>query len=460
MEQKLTSKIRSALRYSVMDGVANAVMLGVGESYILAYAILMSATDLQISIIATLPILIASIMQLYSIKLMHKMQSRKKIVMLFASIQALTWIPIAVLYNLNNGQIPSLVFFVTLYWAFGLTSSPVWTSWMGDLVPEKHRGRFFGHRHVATAFAVFASFMIGGLILSYAKNTLGDAYIGFAILFIMAMVARLFSVGFLSKQYEPKLRLRQKDEFTFKDFLFHFKKRFKRGHFNTVVLYLAFVHFAIYISSPFFVAFMLKDLNFTYIQYVIAIAINLIVQMICFPVWGRFSDKYGSLAILKLTGILITFNPFFWIFATSLNNVVFMQIYAGFTFSGFLLASFNFLMETTTRERRATSMSYYALVNGIFIFIGSIVGALLIRLMGAINLQSIPVIGTIFWSHYIPLFLISAILRLVIGIILLPRLKDVKRHAKISSKDLALHVISAVPEKGMHIHTHLHHPTK
>ena len=63
MEQKLTSKIRSALRYSVMDGVANAVMLGVGESYILAYAILMSATDLQISIIATLPILIASIMQ-------------------------------------------------------------------------------------------------------------------------------------------------------------------------------------------------------------------------------------------------------------------------------------------------------------------------------------------------------------------------------------------------------------
>jgi MFS family permease len=460
METKLTSKIKSALRYSTMDGVANAVMLGAGESYILAYAILMSASDLQLSIIATLPILIASIFQLYSIKLMHKMQSRKKIVILFASIQALTWIPIAILYNLNNGQIPNLIFFVTLYWAFGLTSSPVWTSWMGDLVPEKHRGKFFGRRHVATAFALFVSFMIGGLILSYAKETLGEAYIGFAILFGIAMIARLFSVGFLSKQYEPKLRLKQKDEFTLKDFLFHFKKRFKRGHFNTVVLYLAFTHFAIYLSAPFFVAFMLKSLNFTYMQYVIAIASNLVVQMILFPAWGKFSDKYGSLAILRLTGILIAFNPFFWLFASSLTSVIIIQIYAGFTFSGFLLSSFNFMLETTKREKRATSMSYYALVNGVFIFLGSITGALLIKLIASSNLQTIPIIGAIFWSHYMPLFLISAILRLISGFTILPRLKDVERHTKISSKDLAIQVISSVPGKGLHINAHVHHPTK
>jgi len=198
MSQRITSKIKSALRYSVMDGVANAIMLGVGEQYVLAYAIFMAASDFQLSIIATLPILIASIMQLYSIQLMHKMKSRKKIVILFAAIQALTWVPIAILYNLNNGQIPSLVFFVTLYWAFGLTASPVWTSWMGDLVPIGNRGNFFGHRRVATAFAVFISFIIGGLILNHAKNTLGNAYIGFATIFGLAMVARLFSVVFLS----------------------------------------------------------------------------------------------------------------------------------------------------------------------------------------------------------------------------------------------------------------------
>ncbi len=442
MEQKLTSKIKSALRYSVMDGVANAVMLGVGEHYILAYAVLMAASDLQLSIIATLPILIASILQLYSIKLMHKMESRKKIVVLFATIQSLIWIPIAILYNLNNGQIPSLIFFVTIYWAFGLTTSPIWTSWMGDLVPEKHRGRFFGNRHVATSFAVFASFIIGGLILSYAKNTLGNAYTGFATIFILAMIARLVSVGFLSKQYEPELRVKQKDVFTLKDFLFHFKKRFKRGHFNTVVLYLSFMHFAFYLTSPFLVAFMLKVLNFTYIQYVIAIAASLVTQMIMFPVWGKFSDKYGARAILKLTGILVSFNAFFWLFASSLGSVIFINIYSGFTFSGFLLASFNFMMETTQRERRATSMSYYALVNGIFIFLGSLAGAGLISVIDSLSLESIPIIGDIFWSHYLPLFLISTILRLTLALTILPRLKDVERHKKISSKDLAVRVIS------------------
>ena len=261
MENKLTSKIKKALRFSIFDGVAHAVMLGMGEHYILAYAILMSVNDLQLGVIATLPIFIASIMQLYSIKLMHKMNSRKKIVTLFASIQAITWLPIILLYTLGEGRIPSLILFVTLYWAFGLTTSPVWTSWMGDLIPEKHRGRFFGKRHVATAFAVFASFIIGGFILTYAKDTLNDAYIGFAVIFIIAMIARLISVFFLSKQYEPEFRVKTKDEFTLKDFFFHFKKRFKRGHFNTLVLYLSFTHVALYFSAPFIVAFVLKSLN-------------------------------------------------------------------------------------------------------------------------------------------------------------------------------------------------------
>ncbi len=443
-----------------MDGVANATMLGLGEQYILAYAVLLAASDLQLSIIATTPILIASILQLFSIKLMHKMHSRKKIVTLFASIQALTWIPIAILYNLNGGQIPSLVFFVTLYWAFGLTSSPVWTSWMGDLVPEKHRGSFFGHRHVATSIAVFASFLIGGSILSYAKNTMGNAYVGFATIFLLAMIARLFSVFFLSRQYEPNLRIKQKDEFTFKDFLFHFKKRFKKGHFNTIVLYLAFMHFAFYLTSPFLVAFMLNILEFTYIQYVIAIGCSLIMQIIMFPIWGKFSDKYGARKILKFTGILVAFNPFFWLFANSLGSVILINIYSGFTFSGFILSSFNFMMETTKREKRATAMSYYAMVNGIFIFVGSIVGAGLVNIFKNLNLESIPVIGEIFWSYYLPLFLLSTILRLLFGILILPKMKDVVRHKKISSKDLAIQVISSVPAKGMHIHAHVHHPTK
>ena len=267
MHQRLTNKVKSGLKYSILDGAAHSSMLGFGEHYLLAYAIFLSASDLQLALVAALPIFLASIAQLYSVRLMNKMHTRKNATVTFSAIQAIIWIPVILTYFLNTNKISSLIFFVTLYWIFGLMTNPIWTSWIGDLVPKNVRGRFFGKRSLVTAFYVFISFVMGGFILTYAKGTLGNEFLGFAIIFGLAMLARFISTLFLSKQYEPKLRINSENEFSLKDFLFHFKKRFKRGHFNTLVLYLSFMSFALYLSAPYIVANLLKSLNFTYLQF-------------------------------------------------------------------------------------------------------------------------------------------------------------------------------------------------
>ena len=123
MAKEIKGKVKSALRYSLFDGVSHSFMVGIGEHYLLAYAILMSATDLQLGLVATLPIFLASILQLFSIKVMHTIRSRKKSVLLFASLQGLTWIPIIFVYSFIGIKIPSLIFFVSLYWIFGLIAS-------------------------------------------------------------------------------------------------------------------------------------------------------------------------------------------------------------------------------------------------------------------------------------------------------------------------------------------------
>ncbi|MCD4759374.1 MFS transporter [archaeon] len=449
----MNEKIKKALRYSLFDGASHSVMVGIGEHYLLAYAILMCATDLQLGLVATLPIFLASILQLFSIKIMHTVRSRKKSVLLFSSLQALIWIPIIFVYSFVGIKIPSLIFFVSLYWVFGLIVSPIWTSWIGDLVPEKIRGKYFSKRQVATSIAVFVSFVLGGFILTYAKDTLGDAYIGFAVIFVLALLARFASVFFLNKQYEPKLKIEKEKEFALKDFIFHFSKRFKKGHFNTAVLYFSFISFGIYFIAPYIVAFMLKDLNFSYMQYAAAIASYLVVQVTLLPIWGKILDKYGSLSILKLTGILMVINPFLWIFPKELAHVVFIQIYAGFAMSGFMLASFNFLLETTTPKKRATAISYFHLINGTFIFLGSISAALLIKVSSGWNLVAF---NDLFWSKYVIVFLVSGLWRLGVSLTILPKLKEIKIHKKISSGDLALKVISSIPGKGLQIRAHVH----
>ncbi len=449
----ITKRVKSALKYSIFDGIAYSAMLGFGEHFLLAYAILMSANDLQLGVLATLPILLASIMQLFSVRFMNRMHSRKKSVILFAVIQALMWLPIIFIYTLSHDKIFSLILFVSLYWIFGLMTNPIWTSWIGDLVPSSIRGKFFARRTGLTSLAAFLSFIIGGLILNYAKEALGDAFLGFAIIFGLAMLSRILSVIFLAKQYEPEFNIIKKDEFTLGRFLKHFKEGFKEGHFSTLVIYLAIMYFAFYLSAPYFVAYLLNSLALEYWQYVVVVGVSILVQIMFLPAWGYYSDKYGSLAILKLTGMLIPFIPLFWIFSRTIPSLIVAQLFGGFVWSGFMLSYFNFLLETTEPENRANSISYFNLINGVFIFLGSLAGAGLLKVFSMIEISGF--LKEVFWTKYVFLFFISALLRFFNSAIVLPKLKDIKRHRRITTKELAVKVISALPGKGLHISVHV-----
>ncbi len=454
MGDKLSKDTKKSLKYVTLEGTAYAVMLGIGEQFLLAYAILMNAGDFEIGILATFPILLASIFQLFSVKILHHMKSRKKLCVSFSLIQAIMWIPIVLVYFAIGSRIPLLVLLVALYWIFGLIVNPIFVSWVGDLVPEKTRGRYFSRRRIATSSATFISIMVGGLILKYAKDSLGKEFLGFAIIFGIALVARLLSVWFYSKVEEVPFKAEKKNEFTLKDFLIHFNQRFKKGYFNTLVLYVALMNFGVYFVAPYIVAHILKELSFSYLQYVIVIGTYIMFQVLFFPVWGRLCDKYSALSVLKVTGYLVALSPILWLIPNNIYQAVMVQMYSGFAMSGFLISSFNFILEVTTPKKRPTAITYYNLINGTFIFLGSICGALLISISQHWNLQSIPYIGSIFWNKYMFIFLVGGLWKLIVSTKIVPKLKEINIHRKISSKDILFKAVSTIPAKGLRITAH------
>ncbi len=445
--------MKSALRYSVLDGAAYYAMYGFGEYYFAAYALLLNATDFQLGILATFPILIASIMQLFSINLMHKFKSRKKSVLALVFLQGLMILPIILIYHIESYRLTLLTLLVTLYSIFGWLSNPIWVSWIGDLVPEKIRGKFFSNRQLVASSTMFVSFIIAGFILTYAKDNFVNEYAGFAVIFIIAVIARLISVYFLSKQYEPKLKIKKQDNFSFKQFLKEFKKRYKLGYFNVIIAYLSFMYFGLYITSPYIIAYLFKDLHFSYLQYVLFTATSLLFELAFLPIWGSFIDKYGPLKILKLTGYLLPIVPVLLAFSKSLPILILTQVVGGFLWAGFTVSSINFMLETTTKEKRVAAFAYYNFISGVFIFIGSLIGAYIIKLALELNLSSI---SSIFWSKYIIILLLGALMRLIAALIFLPKLKDIKVREEISSKDLLIKVVSSFPHRYFHRPINLH----
>ena len=133
-----------SLDHSLKDAGAYAVMIGVGETYLSAFALFLRASTPQIGLLASLPALLGSIVQLFSAGLGRWTGQRKAIILTGASIQGFAWLPLIVLPMLfPDYAVEMLIASVVLYHCGAHLAAPQWGSLMGDIVPDRRRGRFF-----------------------------------------------------------------------------------------------------------------------------------------------------------------------------------------------------------------------------------------------------------------------------------------------------------------------------
>jgi MFS family permease len=426
-------KVRKSLKYSIMDGSFYSAMVGFGESFFSAFAVFLQANNFILGLLGSLPQTLGSLSQLLSTKLMGLFKSRKKMVCTFALLQGIMYIPIALLFFFGEMKAIYLVIFVCLYFIFGMILGPAWNSWMGDLVDKEERGAYFGRRNKITGFASFITFIIAGYLLQLFSGGTTIEYVGFFLLFGIAFASRVASFIYLTKKYEPRFEINHESRFSFIDFV---KDSFSRS-FNRFVLYLSLMNLSVYVAAPFFTVYMLKDLHFNYAAFTIITATSILVKFLMMPVWGKITDKHGTRKVLTITGILMPFSPLLWLFSNDFLYLIMAQVYSGFVWAGFEIASFNYIFDATTPQKRPTCVAYFNVLNGIMIFIGAMLGTLLVKY------------NNLFWSVYLLVFLVSFILRITVSTLFLPFLKEFRRVENISYKDLMLKVISGMPTMGL-----------
>ena len=429
------TKIDASLKYSVCDGSANSAMIGVGEQYVSPYAISLNATSSQIGLLSSLPPLAGAIFQLFSPKTIDWMKSRKNVVLIAVFIQALMWLPILFIpFLIPLLGVNAVILFFTLYAVFGSFTSPAWMSWMGDLVPENRRGKYFGLRTKITSAVLFLGIVGGGLILNKLSSL--SLFWSFGILFVSAMIFRLISWYFLFKMYEPKYEPRPNAYFSFTDFI----KRLSKSNFGHFVMYMCAMNFAVYIASPFFALYLLRDLNWTYLQYMIYLGASVLAAYITMTAWGEYSDRFGNKIIFSICGILVPIIPFLFLLSTSWWFLVAVNAFSGLAWAGFNLSAANFIFDTVTPEKRSRCTAYYNVLNGISIFLGAMFGSLLL----------IWIKNPLVFISVIPIvFFISGAARLLVSLIFLPKIREVRQVEKAHEKELFWRLVAIEPMRGV-----------
>lgn len=428
----MKDKIRKSLRYSFLDGAFFSTMFGCGDTYFSPYAIFLKATNLEIGLLAALPGFFASLFQLRAPELTARF-GRKTFMTATALLQALIYIPIILIpFVLASNPVPYLIAAVSLYSIAYSLSLPAWASIMTQYLPRGSRGKYFSWRQRTTGFITVGATFAAGLVLYLFPKT---SVWGFTCIMSAAMAARFFSTYNLSKMHEPKLVEKPEAYFSFWDFI----RRAKKSNYAKFVFFAGSISFSVFLASPFFTVYMLRELKFDYLTFVSISITPTIAMLLSLPAWGRHTDKVGCVRVMRFTSLLLPLLPVLWLVSSSKIYLVMIQIFGGFVWGGFNLAASNFIYDAVSEGKRVRGVSYFNLVNGLGIFTGAVLGGLLVSKLP-------PILG----SSLLTIFLISGILRLLFRFYFMPKIKEVKPVLGMSNLELFFSVtgIKQLPASG------------
>jgi len=432
----VAKKVRKSLDDSVKEGAIASVSSSTGVSYFSPFVLAMNATSSQIGVLYALTNLIPSLVQLKAPSLLGK-YSRKKIVTTSLFFRILLWFPILLAGFLFYLGVPGMVWtsIILIGIAYGVTAIafPVWFSWMGSLVPREERGSYFSRRNRLVSLSGVLTLIFGAIILDASKrvgallgDVLGFTLLGFGILFLFAVISRIWSLRLLKKQYEPRLKIRKKDNFSFFDFI----KKAPETPFGRFTLFRGVFSVALGISGPFWAVYMLRNLGFSYVWFMSVTVSVVVFQLIFLPLLGKFSDRFGNVRLMRLSSILIVLNPFLWFASSFIMDPAMVKIYlllvpsltSGFGWAGYNLATNNYIYDSVGPRKRSFGSSYLNLIVGLGIFAGAGIGSLIVGIDFSI-MDSILVT-----------FLVSGIARLIVVMFGLKYLREVRHVKKFSSE--------------------------
>ena len=352
-------------------------MVGLGETYLPAFVLALGLGQVASGLVTTIPLLFGAILQLVSPRAVRRLQSHRRWVVACAVCQAACFLPLCVAAWVGSMHVLAVFAIAAVYWGSGLGTGPAWNTWVGTIVPMKLRTRFFARRTRLSQFCVLGGFVLAGVSLQYGAS-IGQTLATFGILFFIAALCRFASAGFLLSQSEPVPPGDDHRHVPIGEFL----RRIRSSGEGRLLVYLLAVQTAAQIAGPYFTAYMLGPLKFSYASYVLLIGVSFAAKAIALPAFGSLAHRWGARRLLVVGGIAIVPLSGLWCVSDNFYWLCCVQIAAGAAWAAYELAMFLLFFETMPAEERTSLLTTFNFGNALATVAGSLLGGALLAAFG------------------------------------------------------------------------------
>jgi predicted MFS family arabinose efflux permease len=367
----LHSDHSASLRLSLWDAFFFSLMVGIGETYLPAYALSAGMSEWAAGMFATVPLIAGAVMQLLTPWWLVRVGSIKKWVVGSALLQAMSFVPLVYFCMSPTENVFWIFFFASLYWGAGFASGPTWNFWMGQLVPPEKVPVFFSHRHRIIQIGILLGLVGGGLMLHY-KVTMGPFVSVFGILFLVASVSRVLSSTMLAMK-------RQVSRDPGKPQLLEIFSFWRQPAYRSFFSFLFLFYITIFVSSPFVTPFFLEKLEMNYEQYMLSLASLFLAKIAVLPVAAKLLQRWGVKKVFFIGAIGIAPLPALWALKQDLWFVMALQAVSGVFWGLFEVSLSVTFFNQIKPHQKILTLTAYNLFNAMAVILGSLLGGQILK---------------------------------------------------------------------------------
>ena len=416
-------------RALAIEGAFQSLAQGMGDAYVGAYALWLGAGGIALGLVATLPSAAGSLAQAIARRTRAGAGGARLFISRAWSAQAAGYIALGSCLLLPRPlSVPALLALVFVAWGTGGVAIPPWTALISAAVPRSRHGWFFALRGACQQAGTMVAILGGAAVLSL-MTAMGHEGLGFAVVFMIAGLARAVGAGLFDRvpaHEAPPPRAARARGFA----ILRGSVKFRR-----LAIYLWSLHLATYVSTPFFVPYMLRDLRFSYALVGGLVATPAVVKMLTLRLWGRLADRVGPGPLLRGSGWLVVIVPGLWLVSGNVAWLLLAQIFSGLVWGAFELAQASSILQATRARERDVAL--FNAVDGAVTIAGSLVGG-----------ATVNFFATGGRSGFLAAMALSTILRAVPALALLWRVRGIGR-PDWSHLKMPLRVFGVRPTRGI-----------
>ncbi|GEJ56204.1 MFS transporter [Anaeromyxobacter diazotrophicus] len=387
------SRLRTSLAACTAEGAAAEVVSACcGGAALTGWALHLGMSAKLVGLVGALPV-VAQVLQLAGAFLTARFGHRRTALAAIA-LSRQAFLPLALLPLLPlgpDGRRALLLVAAGAHHGLGIVANNAWNAWMGELVPARARGRYFGRRTALCTVAGGACALLAGLALD--RGGRGDgAGLVLQLLALLACVAGAASVALMARQHAGPAR-REPARWMFAAAV----RPLRDPRARRVLAYAVAWNGACGLSAPFFGLYLLRDLGTGYALLAAQGAGLAAAKIASAAGWGRLVDRAGARRVLLVCSAGLAVSPWAWIASGPgrLWPLALETALGGVLLGGQGVASFALPLQVAPARERPFYLAAVAGAGGAAFALTSAAGGALADAAGGWPLRSLLVGGAV-----------------------------------------------------------------